>query len=556
MDECAARLHDAAGTFATLSITDRLRLLRSMRAGYARTVPRSIEACCRAKGIVPGTIQEAEEWALGPWPVLRQFRLLVEALSALRRRSELPPREIGRTVDGRIRVDLFPDTTLDSLLFPGTRAEIHIRAGIGERELMESRARFYRHPAGAARVVLVLGAGHAAGVPVQALLTKMFNEGKVCLLKLHPLNAYLGPLLEEAFAEAIAGNFLHVVYGNEEHGSYLCRHPGIDEIHLSGRPATHERIVWGADQAEQFDRALRRVPPHGKPVTSELGGVAPVLVVPGPYLDRQLAFQAQVLAGALVHNAGLNCHTPRLLVMPRGWAQRDAFLRHLEQALILAPLRQAFYPGSIERWEQLTAGREDLRTVGRAVRDLLPWTLVPGLDPANRREPLFTADSFGPVLGEVEIGSSDPAEFLQQAVGFVNERVWGTLCATLVVHPRTQTDKLLSAAVERAITQLRYGAVGVNVWPAQLAVLGSAPWGGHPSSGVGDIQSGRGWVHNTGMFEEVEKAVIRQSLTLQFKPAYVPGHRSADTLLRRLTAVERGAGWAGLPGVLEAALRN
>ena len=76
MDECAARLHDAAGTFATLSITDRLRLLRSMRAGYARTVPRSIEACCRAKGIVPGTIQEAEEWALGPWPVLRQFRLL------------------------------------------------------------------------------------------------------------------------------------------------------------------------------------------------------------------------------------------------------------------------------------------------------------------------------------------------------------------------------------------------------------------------------------------------------------------------------------------------
>jgi hypothetical protein len=57
-----------------------------MRSGYARTVPRVIAACCRSKGIVMGTPMEAEEWALGRWPVLRHFRLLVEALSALRRR--------------------------------------------------------------------------------------------------------------------------------------------------------------------------------------------------------------------------------------------------------------------------------------------------------------------------------------------------------------------------------------------------------------------------------------------------------------------------------------
>ena len=110
--------------------------------------------------------------------------------------------------------------------------------------------------------------------------------------------------------------------------------------------------------------------------------------------------------------------------------------------------------------------------------------------------------------------------------------------------------------MERAITQLRYGAVGVNVWPGQLSALGSAPWGGHPSSMVTDVQSGRGWVHNTVMLEEVEKSVIRQSLTAPRKLPYVPGHRSATSLLRRLTAVERGAGWAGLPAVLDAALRS
>ena len=34
------------------------------------------------------------------------------------------------------------------------------------------------------------------------VLTKMFNEGKVCILKMNPVNAYLGPFLEEAFADA------------------------------------------------------------------------------------------------------------------------------------------------------------------------------------------------------------------------------------------------------------------------------------------------------------------------------------------------------------------
>jgi aldehyde dehydrogenase (NAD(P)+) len=216
----------------------------------------------------------------------------------------------------------------------------------------------------------------------------------------------------------------------------------------------------------------------------------------------------------------------------------------------------AYAPGTAERWARLTQGRAGLRNVGTVVSDMLPWTVVPGLDPSDRREPLFTEEASCPVLGELEIGSTDPIEFLQQAVGFVNERVWGTLAAMLVVHPRTEADPQLFAAVERAISQLRYGAVGVNVWPAQLAAIGSAPWGAHPSSVASDVQSGRGWVHNTALLEEVEKAVIRQSVTVKFKPHYVPGHRTADSLLRRLAAVERGAGWAGLPGVLDAALRS
>ena len=556
LDECVNRLHVAARTFAGLPIEERLLLARAMRAGFARVVPRIVEVSCRAKRIVLGTALESEEWALGPYPVLRQLRLIIEALTALRRGRELPSGELGRTIDGRAKVGLYPGTTLDALVAPGMQAEVHIRAGIGEKELFATQAQFYRRGGTTGRVALVLGAGNATAPPIQDALTKMFNEGRVCLLKLHPLNGYLGPVLAEAFADPIERHFLAIVYGGAEEGAYLAQHPGIDEIHLTGTPETHEDILWGSDPVERAERKARHLPRQGKVLTSQLGGVAPVLIVPGPYLDRQLAAQAEALAGAMVQNAGYNCYTPRLLVTPRGWTQRDAFLRHLERALARAPLRLAYYPGAIERWERLTEGRAVARMVGAQVAGMLPWTIVPGLDPSDRREPLFSAESFCPILGETEIGSADAGEFLQQAVGFVNERVWGTLAATLIVHPRTLADHHMAAAVERAIVLLRYGAVGVNVWPAHLYSMGSAPWGGHPSSGLTDMQSGRGWMHNTAMLEEVEKAVVRQPLVPQFKPAYIPGPSLRHTLMRRLTSLERGAGWAGVPGVLEAAIRS
>src|SRR6266536_3489182 len=76
------------------------------------------------------------------------------------------------------------------------------------------------------------------------------------------------------------------------------------------------------------------------------------------------------------------------------------------------------------------------------------------------------------------------------------------------------------------------------------------PWGAHPSSSAADVQSGCGWVHITAMLEDIEKTVLRGS-TFPAQPHYAPGHRSAHRLGRRLAAVERGAGWSSLPGVLE-----
>lgn len=40
-------------------------------------------------------------------------------------------------------------------------------------------------------------------------------------------------------------DFVKLVYGGAEQGEFLCRHPEVDRIHLTGSAATFDAIVWG-----------------------------------------------------------------------------------------------------------------------------------------------------------------------------------------------------------------------------------------------------------------------------------------------------------------------
>jgi aldehyde dehydrogenase (NAD(P)+) len=388
------------------------------------------------------------------------------------------------------------------------------------------------------------------------VVTKLFNEGKVCLLKMNPINAYAGPFIEAAFAEAIRRGFLAVVYGGADEGRYLAHHPGVDEVHLTGSSATHDALVWGPPGPERESRKAHGTPLLTKPVTAELGNVSPVLMVPGPYKDRELAFQAESIAGALVNNTGFNCNTPRVLVTPKGWAARTSLLDAVERALGAAPTRPAYYPGAEERWRRITHGRAGMRTLGQATSGLLPWTLLPGLDATDPRETAFSNEPFCPVLSETEVGSDDPLEFLDRAVEFANNRLWGTLTADLVIHPSSMKDPRIAEAVERAIARLRYGVVSVNSWSGHSFVFSAPPWGAFPGATPADIQSGTGWVHNTPMLEGIEKAVLRHPITAVPKPTTFPSHRTAHVVLRRLTRLDERASWTRVPGVVAAAMRG
>ena len=99
-------------------------------------------------------------------------------------------------------------------------------------------------------------------------------------------------------------------------------------------------------------------------------------------------------------------------------------------------------------------------------------------------------------------------EFVGKAVEFANEKVWGTLVATIVVHPKSMKDPAVAKAVNQAIEDLRYGSIVINNWGALAHYMIATPWGAYPGSDIYDVQSGIGFVNNPFMFDRVQKSVI------------------------------------------------
>jgi len=558
LDETLERLQESKDGFARLPIREKVALLGELLERTVDTAEPAVLAGCRAKGLRVGTPEEAEEWLGGPLIELRHVRLTRAALQDIERtgKPSVDWESARERPDGHLTVRVFPADAFDRALYAGFGAEVWFERGIDRAAARDRQASFYQRSAPTGGVSLVLGAGNVASIGPLDVLHRMFAEGRVCVLKMNPVNAYLGELVERRYASFIDRGWLAVVYGGADVGAWLTRHPLVDDIHITGSDRTHDAIVWGPPGPEREARRREGRPLLDKPISSELGNVTPVIVTPGPYTERELSFVAQNVATMVVNNASFNCNAAKLLVTARGWPQRGRLLELVGGLLERVPPRPAYYPGAAERYRALTGDREDLLRYGTAGEGELSWAVLPGLDPEDRGEEAFATEPFCAVLSEVAVGGPDPQEFLAAAVPFVNDRVWGTLSCTLVVHPALERDPALSAAVDRAIAGLRYGAVAINHWSALAYGLCSTPWGAAPGATLDDIQSGRGWVHNTPLLEGVHKTVVRGPLVVTPRPPWFVTHRNAHRVARRLVNFEARPAWRRLPGVVWHALRG
>lgn len=545
IDQAVRALKERAREFARLAPVAKAQLLRECIPRLLAVAPAWVADGARARGADPG-----EEWLAGPTATLRMFRLLARSLDQIAQAGKPAlGRGTRRRPDGRLEIQLFPASTLDGLVYGGFSGHVLMQAGVDERRAREQQAEFYSRTDPEGGVSLILGAGNVSSIPAMDAATKMFIEGYVCVLKMNPVNEWVGPHLERALAPLIDRGYLRLVYGGADVGRYLSDHPLVDDVHITGSDRTHDAIVWGPPGAERDRRLAASDPRLRKPISSELGNVSPVAIVPHQYSDAELWFQARNIVTMVVNNASFNCNAAKMLVTAKGWAQRDKFLDLVAQGLTQAPTRKAYYPGAFERYERLLGGHSNVERFGQGSAERLQWALVRGVD-ATTDDPLFRTEPFCGILSETSLGSADPADFIRAASTFMNERMWGTLAATFIIHPASEQSPTVAQALDRAIVDLRYGTVAINHWPALCYAFGTMPWGGHPSATLANIQSGLGWVHNTFMLGDVDKSVVRGPLTVSPYPLWFFDNPKTGKVAPAAADMEAAPSWLKLPGLL------
>ena len=545
--------------WATVTIPERITLLEGVIRRTDFAAGRWVEASSAAKGFSADSDRAAEEWLAGPYGVLVGAGALRMSLERLNRGLTTFKRSwVGAGPDGQAVVRVFPVEWWEPLLLSGYRLDVWMQPGVTPANLAEHTAALYRSPLRPGRVCAILGAGNIASIPPLDVIYKLFAEGQVVALKLSPVNDYLGPIYSEIFAEFIQRGFLRVLYGGSDVGSVLVTSADVDTVHITGSAASHNEVVFGSG-AEGSDRQRLNRPILVKPITSELGGVSPFIVVPGPWSEADLRYQAEHFVTQKLMNGGFNCIAAQVLVMADSWKDADRFVQHVHDVIVGQSARQSYYPGSEKRRLEI-ADHPSAVAVGR-------WGIshVSNLDP-EKVDRAFGEEFFADAFASTRLAHTDPGVFLDAAVDFANDRLDGTLGAVVVAHPRTMAE--LGARFERSVARLRYGSVGVNVWTAFNFLQPRSSWGAYPGHTLGAVGSGIGNVHNALLFDSPQKTIARgpfrplgRSLLagefhLSPKPPWFvtsrTGRRTSELFTRFLTdhSVRR------LPAIFASALRN
>ncbi|MFM7245654.1 MAG: aldehyde dehydrogenase family protein [Planctomycetaceae bacterium] len=509
-----ASLQAGAASFAAVGPAARGEIARRTAVAVAATADAWVEAAVGIKRAI-GTVSAAamaEETATGPLATLRLLLVTARSLREIAAdglpRPALPPRVLHRGGGDAsfIGVDVLLERWLaDRAMFAGHRGTVRC-VNPGDVSAFErSWRQECRERPRRGGVAAVLGAGNVTGLAVADVVSQVFEHGRAALVKLHPLHEPLVPVFRAALAPLVNAGLVALVAGGVDVARDVIASPAVTHVHLTGGQAAFDAIAATL----------------AKPITCELGGVTPWIVVPGRYTPAQLAYQADLVAGSILNNTSFNCISTKCVVTCRGWEQRQAFLDLVSRRLAAMPPRPAWYPGSAAAWELVTESRPP-------ADGTLPWVFRAGVDP-DREPRWLEREWFVPVAVEVPLEAADMEAFCARASALCR-RLPGSLAASVTI------PESLSAAdgqrVERLVEHLEYGTVAVNTWSALGYAFASLPWGGFPGGTITEPRSGIGFVHDPLLLPLVHNSILRAPLLVRPAPPWLPWHRHGAAITR------------------------
>jgi len=558
LDADVRALATGAAAWAQLPLDKRAALLREVHASVSTRAEQWAHTAARIKGLEPDSPLVGEEWMSGPYAVLTALAALAETVETLASgHSPIEKLTLGTAPGGRVTVPVMPYNAYEGLLLHGFHGEVWLKPGVNATQARGEAGLGELTPTLSGGVGLVLGAGNITSIPPLDVLYEIVAHNRSSLLKLNPIMSDMMPVYQAALAPLVAAGMLRIVQGGAAEGSYLTQHDGIQHVHITGSAATHDAIVWGVG-AQRAANKKALTPLLKKPITSELGGVSPIILVPGRWTKRDLRYQAEHVATQRLHNGGYNCIAGQIVVLSSDWPQKAAFLDELRSAIERTPGRRAWYPGSDDRVADVEAHYPQAQRLADGARLLVD---IQADEDASR---LQTTESFSPVLGVVEVAGTGQA-FLDAAVKTVNSDFLGTLGANVLIAPADR--KKLGAGFDNAIAELRYGSIAINSWTGFAFLAAGASWGAFPGHTLDNVQSGIGIVHNallldhaertvvTGPFRPFPRSIAGGEFALFPKPPWFVTARSATRTGELLTRFAQKPSWLKMPGIFISAFR-
>lgn len=558
LDEIIVELTEGEAVWSTMNLAARAALLGRVHASVAASASDWVDAAVKAKKLDPASQLVGEEWISGPYIVLSSLLALQNTLGAIAAgTSPIASAKLGAAPGGRVTVPVLPSNPYEALLLHGFSAEVWMMPGLTAAKVRSDAGLGAKHPRLTDGVGLVLGAGNITSIPPLDVLYELIAHNRVSLLKLNPtMDLMLAPFTR-AFAPLIELGLLRIELGGGDVGGYLAHHKAISHVHITGSAATHDVVVWGAGP-EGAARKKAGTPLLQKEITSELGGVAPVIVLPGRWSKADLRFQAQHVATMRLHNGGYNCIAGQIAIVSADWPQKAEFIEQLRLALDEAPDRAPWYPGSDERVRQATAAYPNAHRLGTGGRLLVDMTA------GGDATAIENVEYFSPVFGVIELAGTGQV-FLDAAVATANNDFVGTLGANIVGMPTTIAR--LGAGFEEALARLLYGTIAINAWTGVGFLTAGAPWGAFPGHTLEQVQSGIGVVHNSFLLANTERTIVRGpfrpfprsfvhgEFALFPKPPWFVSARSAKKTGKLLAGFSAAPSWAKMPAVFLSAFR-
>jgi hypothetical protein len=283
-----------------LAYDAKLAYLKSIQSNLERYAKEFTESQLKARGAIPGgpTFNiEGAVWFTGPIFLGTAVQTLIDTYNFLVKSDSYPraAKERQRS-DGQVIKTVFPGRATDKILYPGFKAELWFEKGA-----QGTQGDIYEKSEGGC--CAVFGAGNY-DAPID-LMTKMFVENKVVIFKQNPANEAVGVALKKIFKDLIEDGYLHIFGGDSAAGKKILSHPDITDAVLTGGKDTYNKIVWGATREEQEENRKHNHKVFNKRLDAELGGVTPMIIVPGKWTQKEIDHQASQISATKHGNGGV-----------------------------------------------------------------------------------------------------------------------------------------------------------------------------------------------------------------------------------------------------------